>query len=328
LGREAFERLVQPLVAGIYTADAERLSMAAALPRFVEMERQSGSLIRGARDEISLKGDTGSSGARYGLFVAPRQGMSSLVDAIASRLLQGSVRCGSAVTRVCRNGNVWSLTVGGESIEFDAVILALPAYAAATLIADTNTELAGELQRITYAGSAIVLLGYRREQFRHSLEGFGFVVPSIERREILAASYSSAKFDGRATNDRVLIRVFLGGAKRPDQLELDDGWLVELATRELAALLGINGQPELTRVVRWPRSMPQYHVGHVEIVNRIEELAVQSPTLALAGNAFHGVGIPNCIHSGEQAAERVLAALAAKMEGGPGEANSNTKDER
>jgi oxygen-dependent protoporphyrinogen oxidase len=316
LGREAFERLVQPLVAGIYSADAERLSMAAALPRFVEMERQSGSLIRGAWREMSSK-DAGSSssGARYGLFVAPREGMSSLVDAIAQRLPTGSVRCASAVTRLSPSGNGWLLTAGGQGLEFDAVIIAVPAYAAARLLEIVSTELTGELQRITYAGSAIVCLGYRREQLTRGCEGFGFVVPGVERSEILAASYSSAKFDGRAPDDRVLIRVFLGGAERPDQLELDDNSLVEHATRELANLLGIRGQPELTRVVRWPRSMPQYHVGHVELVNRVEKLAAEWPTLALAGNAYHGVGVPNCIHSGEQAAERVLAAHIARESG-------------
>ncbi len=314
LGEETYERIVQPLVAGIYTADAEQLSMAAALPRFVEMERRWGSLVRGARLERRAD-SSGSSGARYGLFIAPRDGMSSLVDALAGRLPAGSVRCGSTVTRLCASGNAWSLTTDGADIEFDAVIFAMPAFAAASLLAETSAELAGDLQRISYAGSAIVVLGYRREQITRGCEGFGFVVPRIERREILAASYSSAKFDGRAPSDRVLIRVFLGGAERPDQLELDNARLIELATTELAALLGINGQPELTRVVRWPCSMPQYHVGHVDLVTRIETLATRWPTLALAGNAYHGVGVPNCIHSGEQAAEQVLAALRSQAVG-------------
>ncbi|HEV3343810.1 MAG TPA: protoporphyrinogen oxidase [Pirellulales bacterium] len=316
LGSEAYERLVQPLVAGIYTADAEQLSMAAALPRFVEMERRWGSLVRGGRREIPAQADSsGSSGARYGLFVAPREGMSSLVDALAGRLPAGSVQCGSAVTHVYPGGNAWSLTVDGTTTEFDAVIFAVPAFAAASLLADTSAELAGDLQKISYAGSAIVALGYRLDQITRGWEGFGFVVPGIERHEILAASYSSAKFDGRAPGGRVLIRVFLGGADRPDQLELDDATLVQRASRDLGELLGIKGPPELTRVVRWPSSMPQYHVGHVELVDRIEKLAGQWPTLALAGNAYHGVGVPNCIHSGEQAAERMLAALGARGAG-------------
>ena len=314
LGREAFERLVQPLVAGIYTADAERLSMAAALPRFVEMERRSGSLMRAAWRELSREADgAASSGARYGLFVAPRDGISGLVEAVARRLPEGTVRCGSAVTRVSSAGNKWSLTVGTDVEQFDAVILAVPAFAAATLLAEVSHDLAGELEKIPYAGSAIVALGYRRKQIAKDWQGFGFVVPAIERRQILAASYSSAKFEGRAAEDRVLIRVFLGGAHRPEQVELDDQSLIDAAVVELAELLGVQGPPELARVARWPRSMPQYHVGHIELVARIEQLASQLPMLTLAGNAYRGVGIPNCIHSGEQAAQRVLAALAAKL---------------
>lgn len=311
LGREAFERLVQPLVAGIYTADAERLSMAAALPRFVDMERQSGGLLRGAWREVSRQSGTmASSGARYGLFVAPRDGMSSLVEALVRRLNDSGVEHGPAVTTLVREGSRWSVTAGDQTVTFDAVILALPAYAAAALMESEHHELADDLTRIPYAGSAIVVLAYRRDQIAHNFAGFGFVVPAIERRNILAASFSSTKFDGRAPEDRVLIRVFFGGAERPDQLDLDNETLIKLATTELADLLGVQGPPELTRVARWPRSMPQYHVGHVELVERIERMAAELPAFALAGNAYHGVGVPNCIHSGEQAAERVLAALS------------------
>ncbi|HET6882898.1 MAG TPA: protoporphyrinogen oxidase [Pirellulales bacterium] len=313
LGREAFERLVQPLVAGIYTADAEQLSMAAALPRFFEMERAHGSLLRAAWRERARGADgNASSGARYGLFVAPRDGMSSLVAALAGKLEHAGVERYGTVAQLDWNGQLWSVTTDQATREFDAVILALPAHAAAGLLSSVSQELAAELNRIPYAGSAIVVLGYRREQLSRGLEGFGFVVPAIERRNILAASFSSSKFDGRAPADRVLIRVFLGGAERPDQLELDDRTLVELATGELTGLLGVQGPPELTRVVRWPRSMPQYHIGHVELVERIEKLAAQWPTLALAGNAYHGVGVPNCIHSGEQAAQRVLAPFGVR----------------
>jgi oxygen-dependent protoporphyrinogen oxidase len=235
--------------------------------------------------------------------------MSSLVEALVRRLNDRSVERGPAVTQLVGEGGRWSATAGDQTSTFDAVILALPAHAAATLVESVNQELAGELARIPYAGSAIVVLAYCRDQITRGFEGFGFVVPAIERRNILAASFSSTKFDGRAPDGRVLIRVFFGGAERPDQLALDDETLVNLATTELAELLGVQGLPELTRVARWPRSMPQYHIGHVELVERIERLAVGLPAFALAGNAYHGVGVPNCIHSGEQAAERVLTAL-------------------
>lgn len=308
LGREAFERIVQPLVAGIYTADAERLSMAAALPRFVETERQSGSLVRAAWQSRNRDG-ADAAGARYGLFVAPRDGMSSLVEALWRRLDQHGVERGGRVNELARVGERWEVKAGDQSESLDAVILALPAHAAAELLRRVSAELSGGLAEIPYAGSAIVVAAYDRRQIDGELDGFGFVVPAMERRPILAASYSSGKFDGRAPAGRVLIRVFLGGAEHPEQLDLDDAALVELAQANLAELLGVRGAAELTRVVRWPLSMPQYHVGHLGLVDRIERLAAAWPSLALAGNAYHGVGVPNCIHSGEQAAERILATI-------------------
>lgn len=309
LGREAFERLVQPLVAGIYTADAEKLSMQAALPRFLEMERQHGGLIRAARRK-GVADTSESSGARYGMFAAPRAGMSSIADALAARLPAGSVRLRSPVAQIRpADDDAWDVVTERGVERFDAVVMAAPAAAAAKLVSGFDDALATGLREIPYAGSAIVLLGYRRDQIAQPLKSFGFVVPAVERRGILAASFSSVKFAGRAPGDRVLIRVFLGGAERPDQLEFDDGALRQMATEELSQLLGASGEPELSRVVRWPNSMPQYHVGHVQLVERIESGAARYPTLALAGSAYHGVGVPNCIHSGEQAAKHIVGAL-------------------
>lgn len=330
LGREAFERLVQPLVSGIYTADAEKLSMAASLPRFLEMERHEGGLLRGGLKEAARRtaGETAntstannSSGARYGLFVAPREGMSSLVEAIAERLPSDAVRLNTPVNRLelddtepgAADGAIqpWLVSTPSGVERFDAIVIALPAPAAAALLQASAAELAELLRRIAYAGSAIVLAGYRREQIAHSLDAFGFVVPAVERRGMLATSFSSVKFADRAPGGRVLLRVFFGGADRPEQLDLDDSALAAMACEELGELLGARGDPELLRVARWPATMPQYHVGHVELVAEIERLAARYPNLALAGNAYHGVGIPNCIHSGEQAAER-LAGLSSE----------------
>lgn len=322
LGREAFERLVQPLVSGIYTADSERLSMAAALPRFLDMERHNGGLLRGGLKTAAQRAAgqatkpstiEDSAGARYGLFVAPRDGMSSLIEAIAERMPADAVRLNTPVLQLKVEGDAtgtWVVTTPGGVECFDAVVLALPAPFAAALLEPSDAELAGLLRRITYAGSAIVLAGYRREQIAHRLDAFGFVVPAIERRGMLATSFSSVKFAYRAPDRRVLLRVFFGGADRPEQLDLDDQTLAALAREELGELLGARGDPELLRVARWPATMPQYHVGHVELVAEIERLAGRYPNMALAGNAYHGVGVPNCIHSGEQAAER-LAGLAS-----------------
>lgn len=315
LGREVFERLVQPLVGGIYTADPERLSVQAALPRFVEMERKYGSLIRGALAERRGRSDdaSGESGARYGLFAAPRRGMMSLVEAVAARLPERAVRLRTRVDRLTRGpSNEWQIEViddtaqRRETILADAVIVALPATQAARVLAPVDTELSHDLGQISSAGCAIVLAGYRREQIGRPLAGFGFVVPEVEGRRIIACSYASQKFPERAPEDCVLLRVFLGGACHPEVEGFDDAELKQIVADELSQLLGMHGAPVLSVVRRWSGAMPQYHVGHVERVARIFQRAASHAGLALAGNSYYGVGIPACIQSGEQAAERVL----------------------
>ncbi len=318
LGREAYQRLVQPLVGGIYTADPENLSLAATMPRFADMERRHGSLIRAARaDRRSGTTESGGlpddAGARYSMFVAPRQGLSSFVQAIAARLPQRGVRLNTNVNRIEPAGNKWRLFCQAtesagqpEQIEVDGVIIATPATVAARLLNNVDPALAAELSGIEYAGCAIVALGYDRSRIRHPLDSFGFVVPAIEQRQILSASFSSLKFPGRAPEGKVLIRVFLGGALQEEMLALDEDQLHAIAHEELQDLLGIDGSPCLSELYRWPRAMPQYHVGHLARLERINERISRLPGLALAGNAYQGVGIPHCVASGERAVERIL----------------------
>lgn len=310
LGREAFERLVQPLVGGIYTADANQLSMAAALPRFWNMEQEHGGLMRAVwkQRKQSGKGSAGS-GARYSLFATLRDGMGQLVDALAARIGTENIWLRSPVTAVEKIGSGWRLRFSNsESTEHMALILTVPAYQAATLMRPVDQPLAEELGAIPYAGTVLALAGYRLDQISRPPQSFGFVVPAAERRDILAASFSSLKFPGRAPEGRMLIRVFLGGAMRPDQLDLDDEEVRAIVRRELGELLGASGEPELFQVHRWPRAMPQYHLGHLDRVARIEERLAQIPMLAMAGNAYHGVGLPQSIASGTAAAEKVLNA--------------------
>lgn len=313
-GREAYQRLVQPLIGGIYTADPEKLSMAATMSQFVEMEREHGSLIRGMRKRSAKrKEERAESGARYGLFVAPRDGMSSFVKAIAARLPEGSLRFSSPVQRLSRIDDGWEVTIsGGAPQHFDAVIVATRAPLAAQLLRETDNTLAEELQQIPFAGAAIVVGAYRRDQIEHLLDGFGFVVPMVEQRRILACSFTSNKFAGRAPEGHVLLRTFVGGACQAELMEQDDDAIRRLAAEELHDLIGLSGEPLFSEVVRWDGAMPQYHVGHLELVARIEARAAELPHLELAGNAYHGVGIPFCIHSGETAAERVIDALSAE----------------
>jgi len=311
LGREAFDRLVQPLVGGIYTADAEKLSLRATLPRFLDMERDHGSLIRAARHEARNKphGEAAEvSGARYSLFVTPRRGLTSLVEAIAARLPAGCVALNTPVERISRRPDgSWDVVLGEGSEPFDGVILANPAPVAARQLADVDAELAGELGRIPYAGAAVVSIGFRREQIGHALDGFGFVVPEVEGRKILACSFSSVKFAGRAPAGHELFRVFVGGARHPEMLDLSDDDLQRITCEELGELLDVKGTPVMARVARYRGAMPQYHVGHIKLVEGIEARTKAMAGLELAGNAYRGVGIPDSIHSGEAAAERVLA---------------------
>lgn len=336
LGREAFERFVQPLVAGIYTADPEQLSMAATMPQFLEFERERGSLLRATllpkksrtgrlSDELSDESGQAAhsaSGARYGLFVTPGAGMASLVNSLAARLPSNAIHVKSPVSHLTHNANGWRLdfpapppTLLVPPPAFNALILALPAHAAASLLVSSDAELSTELSAIEYAGCAVVSLGFARSQIGHALDGFGFVVPAIERRRIIAGSFASLKFPNRAPADQVLIRAFIGGAVQPELLDLSDAELSRIACEELAELLQISGKPVSTNIARWPSSMPQYHVGHLARISRIDELASRYSNLALAGNAYRGVGIPHCIASGIAAAEKIAAHCAPRNRG-------------
>jgi oxygen-dependent protoporphyrinogen oxidase len=195
-------------------------------------------------------------------------------------------------------------TQNGET--FDSIILATPSNITAKLLADVDPILAAELGGIEHASSAIVVLGYNRSQIADRMESFGFVVPAIEQRKILSASYSSVKFPGRAPEGKALIRVFIGGALQAEILEHSDDQLRAIAEEELSDLLGIRGGAEISQVFRWPGAMPQYYVGHLDRLQRIERRLAQLPGLALAGNVFTGVGIPQCIRSGEAAAENLM----------------------
>jgi protoporphyrinogen/coproporphyrinogen III oxidase len=315
LGREALERLVQPLVGGIYTGDPRELSLQATLPQFLEMEQTHGSLIRHAMREgrAQRRIEAESSGARYGLFVTPTEGMGALSSAVAAALPRGSVRLSTPVRRVSRSKPTgpWLVELlDGPPIESDAVLLATEAHASARLLEAFDPDLARHLRSIPYASSAIVTTGYRRDQIAHPLDGFGVVVPMIEKRSVLAISFTSVKFPSRAPAGTVLLRTFVGGATQPDLFDLDDSALQALVRRELSELIGASGDPLLVEISRHVRAMPQYTLGHLDRVAAIRRSAAAHAGLALAGNAFDGVGIPDCIRSGQEAADRLLAALA------------------
>jgi oxygen-dependent protoporphyrinogen oxidase len=241
------------------------------------------------------------------MFVTLREGLSTLVETIVGRLPAGSVRLNSRVERIGRSDRGWRLSfAAGESAEFDALILAAPSHVAASLLAPIDAALSTDLGQIEHSGTAIVSLGYDQTQFRRAVDGMGVCVPSVERSPILACSFSSQKYPHRAPEGKTLLRVFVGGARHPELAEMPDADLVPYVLKHLEPLLGIRGEPVFCDTAHWPRTMPQYHVGHCDRVARVEAAVGRLPGLQLAGNAYHGVGIPDCVHGGEVAADKVL----------------------
>lgn len=312
LGTEVLERVAQPLIGGIYAADSERLSLQATMPRFLEMERAGRSMILGLWKERRRRSERGS-GARWSLFVTPAGGMQELVDALARKLPPGTVRLGVEVKGVASDGkNRWALeTSAGEQLPADGVILTCSAYRAARILSGLAPRVADELKSVSYVSTATVSLAYRREDVPHPLDGFGLVVPAVEARGIIACTFSSQKYSGRAPDGSVLLRAFVGGALQAGLFEQDDAVMERSVRRELADLLGVEGPPLFSRIYRHPRSMPQYLVGHRQRVSRIEEGLGEFPGIELAGSAYHGVGVADCVRSGEAVAERLLGRFKA-----------------
>ena len=319
LGREVLERVAQPLIGGIYASDPEHLSLAATMPRFPEMERHHGSVILGSRQAQKRRAQsTSETGARWSLFVSIDGGMEVLVRSIEEALGPGVVRLGAEVRELSWNADArrWRVATGGNrsdpasgELEADAVICTLPAHAAANTLKTLDSELARELKAVPVSSTATVNLAYRRSDIAHPLDGYGFLVPHVEGRKIMACTFSSVKYAGRAPEEIALLRCFVGGALQPHLLDQPDGAMEDQVHDELHTLLGISGEPILRRTTRYPDSMPQYNVGHLERVEGIETGLGHFPTLALAGKSYRGVGIADCIAGGETAAEGILDAL-------------------
>jgi oxygen-dependent protoporphyrinogen oxidase len=318
-GRETLERLAQPLLAGIYNADPESLSLRATMPRFLDLERLHRSVILGlikARRRAPAAARTGVSGARYSLFVTVRSGLQTLTDRLAATLPAGALRLGARVARLDpgdrrtdgppAQGTAarWRVTAcNGESFAADAVVLAMPACAAAPLVRPLDGGLGGLLAEVRYGGAATVTLAYRRADVPHPLDGFGFVVPRREGRRLVACSFSHVKFPNRAPEGTALLRAFLDGRTAgeagPPEIE-------RIVRDELRDILGITAAPRFARTFVHLRSMAQYEVGHLARVAAIEAGLSRHAGLALAGNGLRGVGLPDCARSGEAAADGIL----------------------
>ena len=325
-GDEVLERLAQPLLAGIYNAEPERLSLRATMPRFLELERQHRSVIAGLLRSRRSAGRAaeGVSGARYSLFVTPRRGMESIVERLLQELPSPSIRLATRVAGLPAgphggdggggprpgggDGGVagrWRvLTSRGETLAFHAVVLALRASEIAPLVQPFDPDLAGRLAAISYGGSTTISLAWRATDVPRPLAGFGFVVPRSEKRRLIACSFSSVKFPGRAPEGTVLLRAFTSDALLPGS---DPDQAIACAREELREILGIEAPPLLARAFFHPGAMAQYEVGHLDRVAEIESRLERHTGLALAGNGLRGVGVPDCVRSGEAAADRILS---------------------
>ncbi|MFT4569721.1 MAG: oxygen-dependent protoporphyrinogen oxidase [Candidatus Binatia bacterium] len=317
LGREALERIAQPMVGGIYTADPDKLSLLATMPRFKEMEATHRSLIvammRARRRSEQAVGT--ANGPRYDLFVTMRNGMAQLATRLVEAVGAERITLKTAVSAVTQTSNGWQVTsADGKVRDADTVIVTTPSYVTADLLRGLSDSLARELAGIEYSSAATVNLLYRREDIDHPLDAFGFVVPAVERFNVLACTFSSRKFAGRAPDGFMLLRAFIGGALAPEQMDRDDGSMIDAAVGDLARLLGAK-KPQQALVTRWPRSMPQYHFGHLDRIARIDATLSTFPGLVLAGNAYRGIGIPDTIRvarkAADQAAQPWLDALAS-----------------
>ncbi|NLX08723.1 MAG: protoporphyrinogen oxidase [Chloroflexi bacterium] len=308
LGREALDVLAEPMMAGIHVSDAETLSLQATFPRFIETERKYGSLVRGmiaARKAAAAHSRNGA--GKTSVFMTLRGGLQALIDALADAFT-GTIKAGRSVTGLERAGDGYALTLDDDtSLHADALILATPAYVSADLLRDQSAELAGMLDAVRYVSTATVSLGYDAATFDHPLDGFGFVVPRSEPTRLLACTWTSSKFTHRAAPGSVLLRAFVGGPRREDLVDLDDAALIGLVRDELRQIMGIRAEPLLARVFRWHRGNPQYEVGHLQRVDRMEALC--PPGLYLTGSAFRGVGIPDCIKQGQATAQAVIDYL-------------------
>ncbi len=305
-GKEALERAVQPLVSGIYTADPKELSLNATMPQFIEFEKKHGSVIRGLWRTV--KSSRNQSGPRYNQFVSFKGGMKTLVDSVMKALPKRSIRFNRTVTGIERSGKVWRVITKEEGVqEFDGVVLAIPAPRAAYLLRDCHNLLSQELLGIKYLSSSVVNLVYRREAFRDLPRSFGVLVPSVERKNIIAISFLSEKFEGRAPHEFIIVRCFAGGQLSGQINELDDDEVVEICMKEVSEMLKVTEEaPVFKGIKRHGDIFPLYGIGHLDRVKRIHDILGEIKGLSLAGNAYRGVGVPECINSGFSASEKVF----------------------
>lgn len=302
-GSEVNEYLVQPLLAGVYGGSPESLSLNSVLPRFAEIERKTGSLSRGLLQARKRAPKTGA--APPPLFTTLRGGLQQLTDKLADEIAGEVSVVHAEALAVRRTEAGFEVKVAGDTVQADRVVVATPAYRAADLVGGLDGELAESLRKVAYSSSITAALLYRRPEFARPLDGFGFLVPRAEKRPIAACTWVNTKFDGRAPEEQPLLRAFLAGDEADRRISESDEELGRLVHGQLSELMGFEAQAEHVRVQRWPRAMAQYQVGHARLIEEIEARTADLPGLALAGGAYEGIGIPDCIRRSRRIARAI-----------------------
>ena len=308
LGREAYENLIEPLMSGIYAGDGDQLSLRSTFPYLHDLEHKYGSLARGAlkmRQGMAARGQS-TQGSRSA-FLTPTTGLAEIVEKLVESLKpKANLLLNTSVTSIMRNSAFDIRLENGKILEADSVIFATPAPVSGSILAPLDSELASILGGIPYASTATVTLAYRQSDLFRPLDGYGYVIPRREGRRALACTWTSTKFPHRAPDGYALIRVFVGRAGQESDIPWDEAGLLDLAREELELTLGITAEPLVSRVFIWEAAMPQYNLGHPEKLAKIDAAIEKHPGLALAGNGYRGIGIPDCIHSGELAVQKIL----------------------
>ena len=326
-GSEALAYLAEPLLAGIHAGDVDRLSVNALFPRFAEAERTYGSLLRAFRlphrhaPQPPPSGSTQSRGPAAGplhgaapgrkaegAFKSFREGLGLMVDTLVSRLPPDAVRFGTNVIRV-EKGTAYRVVSDTGAFDARAVILAAPAFAVGSIVSDLDAELARVCGEVQYASSATISYAFRRADVRHSLTGSGYVVPRVENSPILAASWMSSKWPGRAPDGSVLLRVFVGGARDPQALSHSDDELIARGLAAIRPVLGVTGDPLIARVYRYERANAQHEVGHLDRIARVDRALERHPGLFVTGSGFRGTGIPDCVADASATAQQAVTFL-------------------
>jgi oxygen-dependent protoporphyrinogen oxidase len=307
-GAEMVDLVADPLLSGVYGGEASQLSVRAVLARFADMEAKYGSLGRAMLAARKKMGAATSSPPKP-LFTSLKGGMQQMVDALVARLDANVLKTSSLVQSVIPQESGWTVSAGYQSDHFDAVIIATPTHAAAAVLQEANEDLSRDLGEIKYSSSVTVTLGYDENVRRSLPPGFGFLVPRSAGHRMLAATFVHNKFPHRAPENRAIVRCFLGGARDEQILESSEEEILAIVRRELRQIIALDAEPLFARVYKWKSAMAQYSVGHLERLQRIESLRQKLPGLALAGNGYSGIGVPDCVRSGAEAATKILAEM-------------------